>query len=74
MFSNFDGETFDGMGYYPENEPYEYEYPMAGSVDEFGNFEVHTIESHSTWTITGTYSECDGFVFDSPWSTTPWFE
>jgi len=72
VFTNFDGTSFEGMGYWPAEAPYTYEYPMEGTVDGDGNFEVHTIDSHPTWTITGTYNECDGFVFDSPWSTTEW--
>jgi len=44
---------------------------LEGTLGINGAFEVHTIiDSHPTYTITGTFTVCDGFVFDSPWSTT----
>jgi len=65
---------FTILGYYPVDTPLP---PhdgiiLNGIIDEFGKFST-TNGYSSTWNLYGTFSECDGFVLDSPWSTTPWF-
>ncbi len=66
-FSALDGINFTATGYFPTTEPYKFEYEMVGTLDG-DSFEIHTVESHPTWTIIGTFSVCDGFEFNSPWS------